>query len=305
MERMIMKNFITAFLGSLLLLSGVVTSGLAQGTSPPAALFQIGMGARPLGMGGAFVAVVDDESALFYNPAGLGDLESIGLTSFYSTQFNAVNYGAIGWGQPSLGLGVLLLNTQGERRDTLANPLETFSHTEVGVIGSAGVPLGPIAAGGVRGRYYQVVSLDAGSGSGWVIDVGGLLRLGPIRIGAMMENVFNQTITYNSGYSEAWAQKLRVGTALTLGILNLAVDVDRLGLIGENPVIHAGVEAWFGELGIRGGAWGSSEALEAGSVNFTLGASFRSERLEIDYAYLMHAQLDDTHRVSLTLRFGS
>ena len=33
-------------------------------------------GARPLGMGGAFVAVSDDENALFYNPAGLADIKT-------------------------------------------------------------------------------------------------------------------------------------------------------------------------------------------------------------------------------------
>ena len=34
-------------------------------------------GVRPLGMGGAFTAVADDENALFYNPAGLSDLSTL------------------------------------------------------------------------------------------------------------------------------------------------------------------------------------------------------------------------------------
>lgn len=33
-------------------------------------------GVRPLGMGGAFVAISDDANALFYNPAGLADIKS-------------------------------------------------------------------------------------------------------------------------------------------------------------------------------------------------------------------------------------
>jgi len=32
-------------------------------------------GARPVGMGGAFIAVADDENAIFYNPAGLGMIQ--------------------------------------------------------------------------------------------------------------------------------------------------------------------------------------------------------------------------------------
>lgn len=35
-------------------------------------------GVRPLGMGGAFTAVADDENAMFYNPAGLNKVEGFG-----------------------------------------------------------------------------------------------------------------------------------------------------------------------------------------------------------------------------------
>jgi hypothetical protein len=38
-------------------------------------------GIRPLGMGGAFTAVADDENALFYNPAGLSTIYETGGTS--------------------------------------------------------------------------------------------------------------------------------------------------------------------------------------------------------------------------------
>ena len=34
-------------------------------------------GVRPLGMGGAFTAVADDENAMFYNPAGLSDISTL------------------------------------------------------------------------------------------------------------------------------------------------------------------------------------------------------------------------------------
>ncbi|MBX9836986.1 MAG: hypothetical protein K2X69_01600 [Silvanigrellaceae bacterium] len=36
---------------------------------PPLPIY---LGARPLGMGDAFVAVADDENAIFHNPAGIG-----------------------------------------------------------------------------------------------------------------------------------------------------------------------------------------------------------------------------------------
>jgi hypothetical protein len=39
-------------------------------------------GVRPMGMGGAFVAVSDDANALFYNPAGLANINSITVSIF-------------------------------------------------------------------------------------------------------------------------------------------------------------------------------------------------------------------------------
>lgn len=39
-------------------------------------------GVRPLGMGGAFTAVADDENALFYNPAGLSEISTLQVGVF-------------------------------------------------------------------------------------------------------------------------------------------------------------------------------------------------------------------------------
>jgi threonine dehydratase len=68
--------------------SGWVLAGLlvACGSAHAAEIFEkvgtfdgqflkIGVGARAEGMGGAFVAVADDPSAVFWNPAGIARLE--------------------------------------------------------------------------------------------------------------------------------------------------------------------------------------------------------------------------------------
>ena len=41
----------------------------------------VGIGARPLGMGGAFVAVADTPDALYWNPAGVGQLSKTQVSS--------------------------------------------------------------------------------------------------------------------------------------------------------------------------------------------------------------------------------
>ena len=48
-------------------------------------------GIRPLGMGGAFTAVADDENALFYNPAGLNGIEGFGGAGILNPYFESGN----------------------------------------------------------------------------------------------------------------------------------------------------------------------------------------------------------------------
>ena len=43
----------------------------------------IGLGARPMGMGGAFVAVADDVNSIFWNPAGISQIQRVELSSMY------------------------------------------------------------------------------------------------------------------------------------------------------------------------------------------------------------------------------
>ncbi|MHB8763566.1 MAG: hypothetical protein ACYDA8_04380 [Deferrisomatales bacterium] len=63
-----MKKFLTVMVA-------LGVAGAAQAREFPS-FFE---GARPLGMGGAFTAVADDENALFYNPAGLDRVKQWGF----------------------------------------------------------------------------------------------------------------------------------------------------------------------------------------------------------------------------------
>lgn len=46
-------------------------------------------GIRPLGMGGAFTAVADDENAMFYNPAGLNSIKGLGGVAVFNPYVEA------------------------------------------------------------------------------------------------------------------------------------------------------------------------------------------------------------------------
>src|SRR3989339_1175485 len=79
----------------------------------------IGVGGRALGMGGAFVAIANDVTAGYYNPAGLANLNYPQLSLMHSEQFgNLVNYDYAAVGIPygtdmSFGLSVIRLGVDG------------------------------------------------------------------------------------------------------------------------------------------------------------------------------------------------
>ena len=69
-------------------------------------------GARATGMGGAFTAVADDATAVFWNPAGLAFMEGFKLTGMGTRLFsvdglseNVVSMTYSGWGKTGLGAG--------------------------------------------------------------------------------------------------------------------------------------------------------------------------------------------------------
>ena len=106
--------------------------------------------ARPVSMGGAFTGLADDESALYYNPAGVAGLEGKRYMLAYQNNVFDMQWGFVGYIHP-LGLDKkvsLYLNylNYGDfiRTDELGNEEGTFSGSnrctgdsnELGAVGS-------------------------------------------------------------------------------------------------------------------------------------------------------------------------
>jgi len=71
---------------------------------------ELGVGARAMGMGGAFVSVADDGSAFYWNPAGVSQLIRPELSGMYASLFKSLEqYHHIGFTRPIHGgVGVSL-----------------------------------------------------------------------------------------------------------------------------------------------------------------------------------------------------
>lgn len=89
---------ITGLIISLFLISNFIYAAEPVYNGIPGAFADIGL-SRPSAIAGAYVAVADDASGLFYNPAGLATSEYKDITFMYAKQKFLVpyNYGAFIW----------------------------------------------------------------------------------------------------------------------------------------------------------------------------------------------------------------
>lgn len=84
-RRLLVLRFRLCALAALIVSLVVVAD--AQATKYAGAFMMDGGGARPLGMGSAFVAVADDASATFWNPAGIAGIQKRELLIMHAERF--------------------------------------------------------------------------------------------------------------------------------------------------------------------------------------------------------------------------
>lgn len=276
-----------------------------------APLLEIGVGARPLGMGGAFVGLADDENAAFYNPAGLAFLETAGVTSLYSRQFRAFSFGSIGVAGRFWGINLLKLDSgKVWVTNQFGNPQgESFHYVSQAGIGSFGFSLDGKIAVGTRVKLYQAKLTKPINeyGFGWAVDPAAMVRIQDLiskklvkdfRLGLLFENLLNSKVGFNNGHSESWSPHLKIGASTTLELvpevsLNILCDLDNL--LTNGPKALVGIELWANGLGVRAGF---------NHHGISMGTSIWLDNIRIDWAYFTHySKLADTNRISATLRF--
>jgi len=284
---------------TLVALVALATTGVCSAQAPEtgdyqgtAAVLDLGMGARPLGMGGAFAAVADDVNAICYNPAGLVLIADRELTTLYVNLFGVASYMGLGYAQKGVGGGVLMLDSSGiEGLDEWGNLTGYFGYGERVVLAALATKVQGIAVGATLKHYTQM--LPDNPGSGFTLDAGLLYEAKELRFAAVAKNVLG-AVSYADGSSDAFDREFVLGVSGHLiPELTLALDYETSG------TLRAGGEYDFGLAKVRGGM---IYYVDGGS-SWVIGLGVPFENLVIDYAYQMHGELPDSHHVSVGLRF--
>ncbi len=294
----------------LLIVVVLAGSSTAMANKDTGAFLRIGAGARPLGMGGAFVAIADDASATYWNPAGLAQLDRIEISSMYNDQFGLdIDYSFISYTQPlgnqTVGLSWIMLAVgdipKVEQASEDGKPIVVgyIEDAENAILLSYGRKITEDIYAGANLKFISQFLGDDNS-SGFGFDAGALYKtpIENLTLGLMLQDIASSvTWSTESEKTEDLPMLTKVGVSYKLldDTLTLSAEVDN-GPRGSE--FKGGLEYWYAKtVALRLGISGE---------NLTAGAGVRyspSKRVSLgfDYAFLSH-ELGDTHRLSLGIK---
>jgi hypothetical protein len=279
----------------------------AQDAGRAGAYLRAGAGVRPLGLGGAFVAVANDVTAGYWNPAGLGQLAEPQFAVMYSLLSLDRKYNYVAAAYPFAALGVVSvswINYQVgkiEGRDRTGAITGEFSNGENAFLFSYGKTLSSsFALGGTVKLLRHDLAQRSASGIGY--DLGVLFKPGEfLTLGASRQNLHAQLRWDDPAKTkEKFSPLTRLGAQIKpRPFVNLSVDYEMMAP-GKNK-FHAGGEFFLSRFaGLRAGNDGGAMAFGA---SFFAPASRHS--LSLDYA-LSRDRIDEslTHQFALVFKFN-
>jgi hypothetical protein len=296
----------------------------------------LGVGGRALAMGGAFVAMANDVTAGYWNPAGLSRITYPQFILMHDEQFGSLvnhDYGAVAipFGpQTSLGLSVIRVgvddipdtrNAGVDQNGNLTYDPSQFSRIDPNRVTYFNAADWAVYFSYAR-KYSEDLSFGANvklirrelgdhSANGIGFDLG--VRYAPFEdlvLGANIQDITTTLLAWDTGRNELIAPTMKVGSAYFIDLFGgrfaPAVDIDfrfenrrsasTAHIGGISLDLHGGMEYQFKDL----------IALRVGYSDvkqITMGAGVHFPKLNIDYSFAKFDgvnQLDNTHRISVT-----
>jgi len=286
----------------------------ARGVGTSAANFlKIGQGARPAGMGGAFVAVADDINCMEWNPAGLSSLSPDYFDAAFEHVFwfGDVEYEIFSYGQylgETYGAGLQLLY---RHMPDIDNDLSDEQ------------PLKVFDFAGVLGYGFQVSNFSVGLNLKFIMSqlgnervTGEAVDLG-MRVRFMEDKFAAGLVIQNLGpdiKTDSLPLNIRGGFAYmdTYGensehAINVSLEINQP--LDNKLNLQIGFEYWYVKtfamrIGYRQQLGGNDLQSDNIVHRLTAGSSIRWADLQLDYAFVPYADLGGTHRLMLTLHYG-
>lgn len=243
------------------------------------------IGARPAGMGGAYVALADDPGALFWNSAGLEQIAGRMFSAFVSRPFGVedLSLSSMGyiqltpWGRWGVSLRTFGTNVYRETTCGLSHSRKIRKEFCVGA----------------TLKFFNLSIDRYGSAYACGIDVGCLYE--------MKRHVYGGLSITNVNTPHIGEVHEHIPSLISIGLRShpgdeyiLTVEVQKE--TGYGIQFHTGQEYRFSKVfALRTG-------LQTNPTDFTAGTGFYFGRYRLDYAFSSHSVLGFTHQASITVR---
>jgi len=311
-----MRKFL--LLSMILFFLPALAFGQAKVGTAGAQFLEIGVSARAVGMGEAFLAVSDDASAIYYNPAGIVQMDNLGLMASHIDYPAGITYDFLGVVYPAArlggvwGAGFYMLNTGDMPLTTYFHPLDedpfgsgqTFSAKEYALALSYAASLTDRFSIGLTFKFIDE-SYEEERATGWAADVGTLYNTGfrGFKIAMVISNFGPDLKFIQMGHP--LPMNFKFGGSMD--IVNSGLHKATFALEGSHPndnleKFNGGMEYWYNDiLALR---MGNHFENNAGGFSFGAGLKFKLSKTKagFDYSYHDFGYLTQIHRFSVSVK---
>ena len=300
-------------LGMVCVSNCIASSGNAGTRS--AQFLKMGFGGRPTALGGAFVGLSNDISSVYWNPAGLADINKAQLGFMHLVWFQDISYEYFAyakpyaksfekWGVFGLSVGYLHMGKI-EGRDEEGISTSDYTASDMVITFSHGQRITNNLSIGANIKYINE-KIENQRANAFAFDLGVLYRtpIENLSLGGTLQN-FGQSIKFV-------AESCKLPTTAKLGAcysyifmgspVNLAMDIYFPS--DGKTTLHLGTEGIYkntlsGRIGYKNGS-----DLDNSGLSFGLGLMLtKNQTYALDYAFVPQGVLGNTHTFSFGVRF--
>ena len=309
-----MRKSLILMVGIAFLLVPQLTWAQAKVGTAGAQFLELGVSARAIGMGDAFLAISDDASAVYYNPAGLTQIAEREAMFTHVSYLAGINYDFVGLAYPTAkfggvwGVGFYMLNA-GDMDVTVYEYSygsgQTFTAKDYALSLSYARNLTDRFSVGMTLKLIDEL-LDTEREIGWAADMGTLYDTGfkGFKIAMVISN-FGPDLKF---IEEDCPLPMNFKFGGVFDIFRNENHTTTFSVEGCHPndameKFNAGVEYWFRDMfSLR---FGDHFEYDAGGISAGCGLrlSVSERRLNFDYGYHDMGLLESFHRFSVGLSF--
>ncbi len=337
-----MKRTLVIFIG-VLLLTSLAFGGVTKVGTTAAGFLSIDVGAQAVSMGGAYVAVANDATSMYWNVAGIARIQNYQAVFNHSKWIADVNINYLGMVIPLYNVGTFGVNVTSMTMDEMERTTIDKPEGTGDTFAAGSYALGLAFARNLTDRFsigfnvkYITENIYNSSASGVAFDIGTLFttQFNGLKIGMSITNYgtklrmngrdmltqvdIDPRIAGNNENMNADLQTdaydlpllFRVGVAMDvlkgMANSNLIIAVDALHPNNDTERLNVGAEYVFNQMFFLRGGYNSLGAEDAeGGLSFGGGMKYSmgSSALMVDYAYKDFGILNTVQMVTLGLSF--